>query len=176
MAAPAGKMPAGVLLFNQVEDFLHRFPDMDSGAVHVLGIHPVVVEVGVAGLGDLEVSEKGGVAKFGSQALRGISAVGVFGVAPVALSAEGFEGVADGAPEFFGGLEEVAGHEFPVGVVQEFAGDAGVVGDLGVGGWGDGGCHNGELRAELTCGWEVAVSIILGDCMPNYAKRYGDEL
>ena len=60
------------------------------------------------------------------QLKKGMATIGVFSVGQAVALTVGFECLAGGAPEFFGTLNGVAGSNFPLGIVKQLTGQAGM--------------------------------------------------
>ena len=104
--------------FHLRQYLIHQPPDHRAILVKVLEFHPIVVEIGVARLGDLEVRENAAVATLFHQLLCGVVTLRVLSVAPAPALAERFQCVAGCAPELFRGLQQVAGHHLVVGLIE----------------------------------------------------------
>lgn len=116
------------------EDYVDQRLYVWEVAVQVFLFHPVVVKIGVARLGDAEGGADEGVFELVCQLEYGMATLGVLPMRHLVAGAVGFEGLAGGAPELLGTLDQGSVGDLPLGVVQELEGQAGVLVGLGFGG------------------------------------------
>lgn len=112
-----------------------------AGAVELVVLHEIVVDVGVEFFGDAECGFQEWVVLFLCDTPNGDSQGAMVSVVPVSLLGQGHCGVGGGGPHLLGSLEFVAFGEVLVGLVQEFMGGLDVFGDYHVG-----------LRSDYGCG------------------------
>lgn len=103
-------------------------------------------------LGDAEGGADEGIFELVSQLEHGMAMLGVFPMRHLVVGVVGFEGLAGGAPELLGALNQVAVGDLPLGVVQQLEGQAGVLVGFGFGGGYDG-------QSRVLVGSIVAISL-----------------
>ena len=105
----------------------HQVLNVREVGLQVFLVHPVVVEVGMTGLGRGERRPEEPVAGTFRQVQERPPPVRVPAVEKPVAGAAGLEGLAGRAPELLASLDRVASRDLPLGVLEELEGQAGVL-------------------------------------------------
>ena len=96
-----------------VEDYVYQGFDIRQVAFEVFLFHPIVVEVGMAGLGHAKGGADEWIVELLGQLQGGAPTVGALGVGQPVTLAVGFQRLAGSSPQLFRSLYRVAGSDVP---------------------------------------------------------------
>ena len=124
---PPGPIPPAHPVFGRWElrsgqhwpEFGQQGLDVFHAVGHLVSMHVVFVEVLVQGTGGVEQAADVAVAGFGPEPADDSVIVTVTAVVPAALIGDGLEHLGGGSSALLGGLRQIAGDQFPSGLLQK---------------------------------------------------------